>query len=321
MLEDALTHVVSIPMKGKFRPRALFSTTSGIWYLDTDSNGYVYMSATEMTEEVVRFSPDSNRASVVASLPQPGGAILTLADERTIISIPSLGGRRLMALANGKNPVPLVVTAEETSPPMTAAGPRALAFMIGPEPHTTIGVAETATGRITGRIVPGKGEISAIASSPNGKILYFSAGGKIWSVSSAGGEPGFIRAGDSVTADPGGRSLVISTIESSKIRLFHVPLDGGIEREITTDGSVPLAPTALFSDGLRADGRLLVSLDSPDTWWFVPGILDTNTGRLTRFPSDQMSNANYLSWTPDGQIVGLRGRLLSTLWRFQRVRK
>jgi predicted Ser/Thr protein kinase/sugar lactone lactonase YvrE len=66
MLEDSLTHVVSIPTKGKFAPRALFSTTSGIWYLDTDSNGHVYMSATDMTEEVVRFSPGSNRASVVA---------------------------------------------------------------------------------------------------------------------------------------------------------------------------------------------------------------------------------------------------------------
>ena len=321
MVEDALTRVVSIPMTGKFAPRTLFTTTGGINYLDTDSDGHVYISTFGLAEEVVRFSPGSNGSEVVASLSQPGGVIVSLPDGRTIISMPSLGRRRLMALANGKNPVPLVVTTEETAPPMTAAGPRGIAFMIGPPPRTTIGVAETATGRMTSRITPGKGRISAIASSPDGKTLYFSASGKIWSVPSAGGDSRFLRGGDSVTADPGGRGLVISTVESSKIRLFRVPLDGGNESEITTDGSVRLAPLDTNPGALNADGRLLVQLTPPDTWFFVPGILDTNTGHLSRMRAEQMSNASSLSWTRDGRIVGLRTRYFATLWRFQPVRK
>jgi DNA-binding beta-propeller fold protein YncE len=125
-----------------------------------------------------------------------------------------------MAFADGKNPVPLVATTEQNSFPMTAAGPRQIAFMIGPD---TIAVAETATGRITSRIAPGKGGISSIASSPDGKTLYFSAGGRIWSAPSSGGESGLIRAGDIVRADPSGRSLVIETVEGAKTRLFTFP--------------------------------------------------------------------------------------------------
>jgi hypothetical protein len=38
----------------------------------------------------------------------------------------------LMAIEKGKNPVPLVITTEETAAPMTVAGPHAIAFAIGP---------------------------------------------------------------------------------------------------------------------------------------------------------------------------------------------
>jgi len=318
MREDALRRVVSIALRGKFAPRTLFTTTGWIWYLDTDSDGNVYASATEGNGEVVRYSPTAAGAEVMAGVSGSEGAeIVSLPDGRAIVTVPGLGRNRLMALADGKNPVPLVATTEETSWPITAAGPRDIAFVIGPPPHTTIAVAETATGRVTGRIATGKGEISSITSSPDGKTLYFSAGGNIWSVPSAGGEPSLIRAGDSVMADPSGRSLVISTVESAKMRLFRFPLDGNTEHEIKTDGSVPLAPGAF--GGLRADGRLLMPLFPPDSWFWVPGILDTNTGRITRLPTDQGSNTNALSWTRDGQIVEVRQRFRSTLWRFQPV--
>jgi len=316
MREDALRRVVSIALRGKFAPRTLFTTTSWIWYLDTDSDGNVYASATEGNGEVVRYSPTAAGAEVMAGVNGSEGAeIVSLPDGRAIVTVPGLGRNRLMALADGKNPVPLVATTEESSWPITAAGPRDIAFMIGPPPHTTIALAETATGRVTGRIATGKGEISSITSSPDGKTLYFFAGGNIWSVPSAGGEPSLIRAGDGVMADPSGRSLVISTVESAKMRLFRFPLDGNTEHEIKTDGSVPLAPGAF--GGLRADGRLLMPLFPPDSWFWVPGILDTNTGRLTRLPTDQGSNTNALSWTRDGQIVEIRQRFRSTLWRFR----
>jgi eukaryotic-like serine/threonine-protein kinase len=323
--EDALRRVVALPMRGTFALRTLFTTTTNtIWYVDTDSGGRVYISATDRHGEAIRYSAKETGDQLIAGHSNvDGGRIVSLPDGRSIVTMRGLGRDRLMALADGKNPVPLVATTEETSEPMTAAGPSGIAFMIGPAPHAAIAIAETATGRITSRIAPGKGEISSIASSPDGKTLYFSAGGKIWSAPSAGGEPSLIRSGDGVIADPSGRSLVISTVESAKVRLFRLSLmeggDGSAEHEITTDGSVPLAPVSYGL--LRADGRLLVVLAPLDSWFFVPGILDTNTGRITRLPTDQLSHTRALSWTPDGQIVEVRESVRSTLWRFQPVRK
>ena len=326
--EDALRRVVSIPMMGpltgKFAPRTLFTTTiNTIWFVDTDSGGRVYISATDRHGEAIRYSatPSSPKPTGVEAIAGhfdvEGDMIVSLPDGREIVTMRGLGRDRLMALADGKNPAPLVATAEETSEPMTAAGPSEIAFMVGPSPHTTIGLADTATGRVKNKIPTAKGEISSIASSPDGKTLYFSAGGKIWSVPSAGGEPSLIRSGDSVFADPSGSSLVISTVESAKVHLFRFTLDGGAEREIATDGSVPLAPVR--RGVLRADGHLLVVLAPLDSWFWVPGILDTNTGRITRLPTDQVSHTRGLSWTPDGQIAEVRESVRSTLWRFQPV--
>ncbi len=324
LVEDALGRVVSLPIRGKSAPRTLFTTTTNtLWFVDTDSGGRVYISATDRHGEAIRYSatPSSPKATggelIAGHSNVDGERIVSLPDGRAIVTMRGLGRHWLMALADGKNPLPLVATTEETSEPIAAAGPSGIAFMIGPAPHAAIAVAETSTGRITSRIAPGKGEISSIASSPDGKTLYFSAGGKIWSVPSAGGEPGLIRSGDGVIADPSGGSLVISTVESAKVRLFRFPLDGGAEREIATDGSVPLAPV---SRGLlRGDGRLLVVLAPLDSWFFVPGILDTNTGRITRLPTDQASHTRDLSWTSDGRIVEVRESVRSTLWRFQPV--
>ncbi len=322
--EDALLRVASLPMRGKFAPRTLFTTTTNtLWYLDTDSAGRVYISATDRHGEAILYSATSSSPKTTGGEPIAGHSnvdgdrIISLPDGRAIVTVRGLGRNRLMALAEGKNPVPLVSTTEETSEPMTAAGPGGVAFLIGPAPHAVIAVAETSTGRVIHRIDPGKGEISSIASSPDGKTLYFSAGGKIWSVPSASGVPSLIRSGDGVIADPSGGSLVITTVEAAKVRLFRFPLDGSAEHEIGTDGSVPLAP--LPRGLLKADGRLLVILAPLDSWFFVPGILDTNTGRITRLPTDRTSHTRGLSWTSDGQVVEVRESVRSTLWRFQPV--
>jgi eukaryotic-like serine/threonine-protein kinase len=324
LTEDALRRVVSLPMRGKSAPRMLFTTTTNtLWFVDTDSGGRVYISATDRHGEAIRYSatassPRAKGGELIAGHSNVDGDwIVSLPDGRAIVTMRGLGQYRLMALADGKNPVPLVATTEETSEPIAGAGPSWIAFMIGPAPHASIAVAETSTGRITSRIAPGKGEISSIASSPDGKTLYFSAGGRIWSVPSAGGEPSLIRSGDSVIADPSGGSLVITTVESAKVSLFRFPLDGSAEHEIATDGSVPLAP--LSRGLLRADGSLLVVLAPLDSWFSVPGILDTKTGRITRLPTDQTSHTRALSWTSDGQIVEVRESVRSTLWRFQPV--
>jgi hypothetical protein len=200
---------------------------------------------------------------------------------------------------------------------MTAAGPREIAFVIGPAPHQTIAMADTTSGRITRRMALNKGDIVSLAASPDGKTLYAAAGGTIWAVPSSGGEPRMIRGGDSVTADPSGRQLVISVSESSKFRLFRVPLEGGSEQEIVMNGSNSLGGFPLSPNALSADGRLLQPLGESDSWFNAPGLLDTATGRITRIASDDVSDYHSMAWLPEGRILAMHIGLRSTLWKFQ----
>ena len=222
-----------------------------------------------------------------------------------------------MALEKGKDPVPLINTTEETSAPSTVAGPGQIAFVMGPTPQQTIGIAETATGRITHKIETSKGQIVSIAASPDGKTLYFAAGGSIWTVAASGGEPRMIRAGDTLVADPSGRFLIVGIFESTRVKLFRVPLDGGTEQEIQVNGPIPIQNANLAPNSLSSDGRLLVSLTPPDSWFNPPGLLDIATGRLTRLSADDVSDYHSFAWLSDGQVVMMHLGLDATLWRFQ----
>jgi hypothetical protein len=230
---------------------------------------------------------------------------------------------RLMAIQKGKNPAPLVNTTEETAAPVTACGPREIAFMIGPEPHETIAFAEPASGRVAHTIAPGKGPVDSISCSPDGKTVYFAARGVIWGIPSSGSLSGNatrkIHAGDGVVADPSGRRLIVQVQENLQLHRFSVPLDGGPEREAPADGSFPVAPLPLSPNALRTDGRLLTSLLLADSWFNPPGVIDTVTGRITRIPSDNLSDFQSIGWTPDGQVMALGIGLRATLWKFQPV--
>ena len=93
--------------------------------------------------------------------------------------------------------------------PIALAGPRAIAFLIGPYPHETIAVADVESGSITRRIAPAKGTIDSLTASPDGGTIYFAARSTIWAIPAAGGQPRQICAGSSAAMDPKGRYLVV----------------------------------------------------------------------------------------------------------------
>jgi hypothetical protein len=320
---DSLLRIVSIPLNaplnGRTPPQTLFSVTNLAWYLDAAPDGSVYISLMDRPTELVRHSSTGGRTEHIASFSQvPLPMLVELPDGRAVIA-ERIGGRtRLMAVENGKETIPLISTAEETSAPITAAGPHGIAFIIGTEPHQTLAVADTASGRIEHRIPLNKGTIGSLASSLDGKTLYAAAGGAIWAVSSTGGEPRMIRAGDSVATDPSGRYLFICVNETSKSRLFRVPLEGGAETEVNLDPSQPLMGTWFLSpNSLSADGRLLFPLQPLDSWFSPIGLIDGATGRVTRLATDDVSDYHSMAWLPDGRILALRVGLRSSLWKFQ----
>ena len=72
-------------------------------------------------------------------------------------------------------------------------------------------------------------------------------------------------------------------------------------------------------NALNADGRLATQLLLRDSWFNPPAVTDTATGRITRVPSDNLSDYQSLGWTPDGRLMGLKMGLRATMWKFQPV--
>jgi hypothetical protein len=276
--------------------------------------------------EMVSFRPQGTQAGGQAkSAPTKMGSfakpswpdmVVVLTDGRGVIPAEVSGGSRLMAVEHGKDPVPLVNTPEETAAPMTAMPGNRIAFVIGPEPHETIAVADASNGRVSARISPGKGIIQSIAASPDGGTLYFTAAGSVWAIGSGGGEPRNICPGEWVVSNPGSGALIVGRSESSRINLFEVPVAGGRERAIPLDPASPLFGFFVSPGTIRGDGQMLVSLNVADSWFNPLAQLDLKTGRITRLAGDGVSDLHSAAWTSDGGIVASRMGLVSAIWRF-----
>ena len=322
----SITQVLAIPINGQSAGRALFTVTSPVWYVEAGRDQSLFVNPMERSRELVRFSPVSGLTERIASFPMVGGAdeVLLLPDGRAVAHTSASGHDRLMAAEKGKDPIPLVNTQEETSGPMTLAGPREIAFVIGPAPHDTIAMADTTSGRVTRRIAPGKGVIRGLTASASGEMIYFCAAGSVWAIPSSGGEARAVSIGEYAVMDRFAHSLIVVRGESSHIRIFHVPLDGAPEMEIPLDRSIPLYGThgGFFSSGsLDSKGRLLVALSPLDSWFNPLGILDTNSGHVVRVPADNLSDHQSGVWTLDGRILFTQVPARASIWKFQPLNK
>jgi serine/threonine protein kinase len=329
----ALTRIFRFSTSGAEAATQMLTVTNGVWYLDAGPDETIYANLVDRPVDVVRFAADGTHVERLAGFPHVPDltTMAVLPDGRAVLPVRASSQVRLMAVQQGKDPAPLVNTTEETAAPVAACGTREVAFMMGPEPHETIAFAEPASGRVVRTIAPAKGRVESISCSPDGKTVYFAARGFIWSISSsgdpaasrdkAGGEARKIRAGESVVADPSGLRLIVQEQESSQLHRFSVPLDGGPEREIPRDASVSPASLQMSPNALNADGRLATQLLLRDSWFNPPAVTDTATGRITRVPSDNLSDYQSIGWTPDGRLMGLKMGLRATMWKFQPVRR
>ena len=186
----ALMRIVRIPLDGRGVPDELFTVTSDVWHMDVADSGRMLVNLIDRPGEVVRLTSTGAQGGRFAHFPQATASkmVVALGDGRDVVDMSVSGRMRLMLMESGKAPAPLLKTQEESAAPMTALIGNRIAFAIGPEPRETIAVANTETGRITGRISPGKGVVQTLAASGDGATLYFTTGGSVWSVASAGGD-------------------------------------------------------------------------------------------------------------------------------------
>ncbi len=311
-----LVRVVSFAKSGSTPPRTLLTVTGSLAYLDSGPGGTIYADQWAGSRAVLRFSQGRGQPERLASFPAFFNVATVLHDGRIVIMPTAPEHSQLLLVEPGKQPIALVNTNEQLASPVTVAGPDEIAFLIGPASARSIAFASTANGRITRRIRIDKGQISSLAASPDGKTIYCAADGAVWSIPQEG-EPRRICAGDEVAIEPSGQSLLVKLIENPRVRLLRVPLDGAPPREVMLTGPLHLSWHHLDSSSISADGRVMAPLASPDSWFYVPGTIDLNTGKVTRLPLDFFGDYSFLASMPGGQILAAANEWHLSLWKFR----
>jgi hypothetical protein len=310
--------VAGMAPTGGASPHVLFPLTSMAWSADTAVDGSVYVDEVNRPVSLVRFSQKGGHAVELARYPELDGFFVQFAalpDGRVVWKQQVAGRNRLVIVEEGKDPVPLSGAADETNFPVVLTGSREIAFTIGKD-RRTIGIASIATGVMSRRIAFDKGAIDTMIAAPDGKALYCTAAGSIWMQPSAGGGATRLRAGNAIAMDPAGTYMAVIDTIQGQMRLLKVPLDGGQEREIAISGNARPAPVETGSIG--KDGKLLLGLQPPDSWFIDPAVIDLATGRATLIPIDAVGDNFSLAWMPDGQILAAVVGLQTSLWKFQR---
>ena len=302
--------------------RTLFSVQSPIWQLDAGPDGNIYTDQMYRPGEILRFPVSGG---IPESQPGEGdqqGGIVQLSDGRALFFSALSGKRRLMGASPGKDPAPLVQTEEANGAPFARVGERVVAFELGLAPNQTIALASVPDGRMVRRLDATKGlNVESLAASPDGNTLYYVVSGTIWAIPSAGGAPRKIAPGDVVAADSNGHDVIALRNEKDGVRLVRVSLSGGPETPIPFHGGEYRLSNTLSPDAVNADGRILVYIQSPDSWWDEVGILDPKTGDVTRVDVAYSGDIDDAGWTRDGKIIAQGFPLRSSLWRFRREGK
>jgi hypothetical protein len=314
-------HIVRVPLDGTDKLRTLMTVTNIPWFLDVASDGSLFIDQWDRPIEVLRISPDGGNAEQIGTLPPypdfPGSQALPLPDGRLLVNSRTDGRDRLLLMQPGKELAPFVETQEETAMPSAIVGQTHVAFMIGPKTSRTIAVASLADRVITRRLEGPRGAaIDSLVSSPDGKTIYYSSSGTVWTIPVSDGQAQKLRKGDSVTVDPYGQHLIVRLTEKEGVRLVRQPLAGGPESPIAIEGDMRLAPSLIFPNAVGKDGRILASVVSPASWFWPLSLIDPKTGRL------QIIRLGYYAdmaggWGPDGKLIVIAKTLRANLWRFR----
>jgi DNA-binding winged helix-turn-helix (wHTH) protein/Tol biopolymer transport system component len=315
--------IVAIPRSGNGPVRTLMTLNSGPGGLDAAPDGSLFADQSDQPYEILRLAASGGKPAVLSSAAPPTvpynmfGAIVELSDGRVLLPSRVSGRYRLLLGKPGGNFVSLLPGNEETAPPMAQVANDEVALMVGSPPARALAIASVKEGRIIHRFTATEGQqIVEVEPSPDGKSLYYVSSGSIWSISSRGGNPRRVCAGDGVAADPNGRDLIVILFEQERVRLERVPLSGGPVKPIPVRNNV-LIQNYLAPGALNKDGKLLVGVTPRDSWYYGPGILDLASGKLTPIPLDYKGDVYAHGWTSDGHILAAGAPFISHIWRFR----
>ena len=310
-----LRTIVAIPRTGRGAPETWLSLTQSSWYLDAGPDGSLYMDQVRERPEALRFARGGGRPErLLRDIAR--GPVLERADGSLLVSSVFAGHMRIALGRPGGELTPVSETREETDVSLTNVGESAVAFPLGPRGKRVIAIASLPDGRIVRRLAVPGGVIDGLASSPDGRSIFYVSGQKVWSVPAGGGEPTRIGDGDGVAV--GREGAVVTLNENDGIHLWKIPLTGGKPVRVPLPSSPVLALTTLHPSAVGPGGRVLVQVNEPHMWYYQLAAVDVGSGRLDLIPVDYDGDIWYPGWTPDGKIVATGLQYSFSLWQMKR---
>ncbi len=318
-----LHRIVAVPVDGSSSVRTLLTVTAPPRFLDAGVDGSIYMDQVDDRLEVVRTTVAGTPVERLVKstiAPQYCSEVLALPDGRVLFPTQVAGQARLLVTSPGREPKPFTGATEESAPPIALAGGDQVVFLLGRSPNQVIGLASAADGRLTRRIdVPGGTQISCLASSPDGKTIYYISNRTLWALPSAGGEPRTLVGADAVALHPKTGEIILQRNETGGAHFFRFDAVNGREQRIEIrTADAPAAGLALLTSGAVApDGRIVVTIAPPDSWAWGVGLLDPFSFSIRRVPLDYVGGLINPAWTSDGRIVFAGVPVQSSIWRFR----
>jgi hypothetical protein len=346
-----LLKIVEVPMHGRSSGRQVLDWSAATdLMMDTGPDGSIYLDDYDRPKDVLRLPVSGGVPDRLAGSRALNDTVQALQapDGRVLFPTRLSGRSRLLAARPGKDPHAFVQTDDDTNSPIALLGSSTLAIQMGKtgDPDTwMVAIVSLSDGRIVRRLESTKGlEITSMAASTDGKTIYYTAAASVWAVSAAGesggalrldgagesggglrldgagGAPRRLAAGDGVSVDPNGLDLIVEHNELDGAHLFRVHLAGGSEQAIPFPKALSIVGGASGSS-VNKDGRILVDVDSRDSCWERPAILDPRTGKVERVKVPYAGDLWEPVWTPDGRILAQGVQSRSALWRFRKEKK
>jgi len=315
-----LQQAVSVSRDGQ-QARILFPVTGKPWGLDAGGSS-LFISTMDSPAELLRFAA---AGGVPDELGAMAGNLLTnpvqLADGSMLIPNQVLGRRRLLISTPDKQLRPFLDLAEQATPPATLVGENLLAFLSGNVGQPAmITLATMPEGRIVRRLEATRGIApQGLVASPDGKTLYYVDAGSLYAISVEGGKPHKLRPANGVAIDPRGSaaSLVVQVNELDGVKLYRVPFSGDSQLPILYASPLRLAPIPISAAAVGPDGRIAVTVTSPETLFRGVALLDPATAVLERLPVVFDGDLQYPAWSRDGRLLAVGVSIRNSLWRFQ----
>ena len=316
-----LLQAISVSRDGA-QGRILFPVTGKPWGLDAAADGSLFVSTMDGLGELLRIPAAGGVPDEIVTM---GANLLTgpveLADAGFLIPNQVLGRRRLLIRTQDGALRPFLDSAEQATPPVALVGSSHVAFLSGAVGQPAmLTVATMPEGRILKRLEATRGiSPQSLVASPDGRTLFYVDSGSLFSIDVESGVPRKLRPANGVALDPrpDAPGLIVQVNENDGVKLVRVPFSGGSELSVLFASPLRIAPIPISGAAVGPDGRIAVTVTSPDSLFRGVGVLDPVAATLERLPVVFDGDIQYPAWGRDGSLLAVGVSLRSSLWRFQ----